>query len=94
MLHASIGVSALPQGTQSSGTVTSSESLVGTSTGVPTITVSTAVPSPSASLGSVLPSQAALPPVQAWCPSEIFCAGPVGFVCLLYMFCFFYHLGA
>ncbi|TFK40489.1 trehalase [Crucibulum laeve] len=47
------------------------------STGVPTIIVSTAVPSPTASLDSPLPSQVALPPKQAWCPSEIFCAGPL-----------------
>ncbi|KAF9464208.1 trehalase [Collybia nuda] len=43
----------------------------------PSITVQTAVPSPSASLGDPLPSQAALPPKQSWCPSEIFCAGPL-----------------
>ncbi len=40
-------------------------------------TVSTAVPSVSASLNAPLPSQASLPPKQAWCPSEIFCAGAV-----------------
>lgn len=39
------------------------------------ITVSTAVPSPTASLDVPLPSQAPLPPKQAWCPSDIFCAG-------------------
>ncbi|KDQ62129.1 glycoside hydrolase family 37 protein [Jaapia argillacea MUCL 33604] len=38
-------------------------------------TVSTAVASPSASLGAPIPSQVALPPHQDWCPSEIFCAG-------------------
>lgn len=43
----------------------------------PSITVQTAVPSPSAALGDPLPSQASLPPKQSWCPSEIFCAGPV-----------------
>ncbi|KAH6912593.1 trehalase [Coprinopsis sp. MPI-PUGE-AT-0042] len=36
---------------------------------------STATPSPSASLDAPLPSQVALPPKQAWCPSDIFCAG-------------------
>ncbi|KAG7444163.1 glycoside hydrolase [Guyanagaster necrorhizus] len=40
-------------------------------------TVSTAVPSPSAALDSPLPSQVPDPPTQAWCPSEIFCAGPL-----------------
>lgn len=48
-----------------------------TSDAVPTITVQTAVPSPSASLGDTLPSQVPLPPKQAWCPSEIFCPGAV-----------------
>ena len=43
----------------------------------PNITVTTAVPSPTAPSASLLPSQVALPPVQAWCPSEIFCAGSV-----------------
>ncbi|KIY52470.1 glycoside hydrolase family 37 protein, partial [Fistulina hepatica ATCC 64428] len=37
--------------------------------------ISTSVPSPTASLGASLPSQVALPPAQAWCPSQIFCAG-------------------
>lgn len=44
-------------------------------TGVPSITISTAVASPSVPLESLLPSQVPLPPKQAWCPSEIFCAG-------------------
>ncbi|TFK27682.1 trehalase [Coprinopsis marcescibilis] len=43
----------------------------------PTITVVTARPTPSAPLDQTLPSQAALPPRQEWCPSEIFCAGPL-----------------
>lgn len=64
-------VFALPQGTE---TATSPSE---TSTGVPTITVSTAVPSPTAPLTNTLPSQAPLPPRQEWCPSEIFCAGTV-----------------
>ena len=42
----------------------------------PTLTFSTAVASPS-SPSSSLPSQVPLPPTQPWCPSEIFCAGPV-----------------
>jgi len=48
-------------------------------TAPPILTATTAVPSPSASLDSPLPSQAALPPKQAWCPSDIFCAGAVSF---------------
>ncbi|KZV96509.1 glycoside hydrolase family 37 protein [Exidia glandulosa HHB12029] len=39
--------------------------------------VTTAVASPTAALSSKLPAQAALPPKQDWCPSEIFCAGSV-----------------
>ncbi|KDR82546.1 hypothetical protein GALMADRAFT_220535 [Galerina marginata CBS 339.88] len=57
---------------QSSATATAP---VAVSTAVPSITVATAVPSPTAALSSPLPSQVALPPKQAWCPSEIFCAG-------------------
>ena len=45
--------------------------------GVPTLTVSTAVASPTVPLNAALPSQQPLAPKQAWCPSEIFCAGPV-----------------
>ncbi|KIM43068.1 glycoside hydrolase family 37 protein [Hebeloma cylindrosporum] len=55
----------------SSGTAT----VPGVSTAPPVLTVTTEVPSASASLDSPLPSQAALPPKQAWCPSDIFCAG-------------------
>ncbi|KAG5645457.1 hypothetical protein DXG03_006002 [Asterophora parasitica] len=44
-------------------------------TSVSSISVRTAVPSPTAAAGDLLPSQSALPPKQAWCPSEIFCAG-------------------
>ena len=43
----------------------------------PTLTISTAVASPSGPASSTLPSQAPIPPTQPWCPSEIFCAGPV-----------------
>ena len=78
---ASRGALALPQAASSSSTSSSaasaSGSATGTSTGVPSLTLSTAVASPSAALTSDLPSQAALPPVQEWCPSEIFCAGNV-----------------
>ena len=45
--------------------------------GTPTVTVSTSIPSPTRPLNATLPSQANLPPTQAWCPSNIFCAGQV-----------------
>jgi len=41
----------------------------------PTLSHSTAVPSPSLPADSPVPTQAGLPPKQTWCPSEIFCAG-------------------
>ncbi|KAH9947465.1 glycoside hydrolase [Amylocystis lapponica] len=44
------------------------------SSSTPSVVVSTAVASASA-LSSALSSQVPLPPVQPWCPSEIFCAG-------------------
>ncbi|KAG1899612.1 glycoside hydrolase family 37 protein [Suillus fuscotomentosus] len=44
-------------------------------TALPTLTISTAVASPSASLGATLPAQAPLPPTQGWCIGQIFCAG-------------------
>ncbi|KAI9454058.1 trehalase [Lactarius psammicola] len=47
----------------------------GVSTGAPSITLVTSIASPTAPLTATLPSQVPLPPVQAWCPSEIFCAG-------------------
>ncbi|ETW82190.1 glycoside hydrolase family 37 protein [Heterobasidion irregulare TC 32-1] len=52
---------------------TASSSL--TSVSAPSNTVTTVVASPTAPLSAVLPSQVSLPPHQAWCPSEIFCAG-------------------
>jgi len=48
-----------------------------TATAPPILTVTTAVPSATASDNVVLPSQAALPPEQPWCPSKIFCPGSV-----------------
>lgn len=42
----------------------------------PTLTLSTAVASPS-NPTSPLPSQVPLPPTQPWCPSQIFCPGQV-----------------
>ncbi|KAF5382427.1 hypothetical protein D9615_002774 [Tricholomella constricta] len=51
--------------------------LVQAQTSVSSVSVHTAVPSPSAAAGDSLPSQAALPSTQTWCPSEIFCAGPL-----------------
>jgi alpha,alpha-trehalase len=56
----------------------------GISTGAPSITLVTSVASPTAPLTATLPSQVPLPPVQAWCPSEIFCAGAVRHV---FFFC-------
>ncbi|KAF5380644.1 hypothetical protein D9757_007005 [Collybiopsis confluens] len=47
------------------------------STLVSQISVTTATASPTASLAASIPSQFAFPPTQAWCPSEIFCAGPL-----------------
>ncbi|KAL4066430.1 glycoside hydrolase family 37 protein [Scleroderma yunnanense] len=44
-------------------------------TAVPTLTISTSVPSPTAPLTATLPSQASLPPVQPWCIGQIFCPG-------------------
>lgn len=44
-------------------------------TSVSSVSVETSVPSPTAASGNLLPSQAPLPPKQAWCPSDIFCAG-------------------
>ena len=48
----------------------------------PTLTLSTAVASPSTDPASSLPSQVPFPPTQPWCPSEIFCAGPVSYPAL------------
>ncbi|KAF5319912.1 hypothetical protein D9611_011052 [Ephemerocybe angulata] len=45
------------------------------STTITTEDIPTATPSPTGALTDPLPSQAALPPKQAWCLSEIFCAG-------------------
>ncbi|OJA18271.1 hypothetical protein AZE42_04995 [Rhizopogon vesiculosus] len=44
-------------------------------TAVPSLTLSTSVASPSASLSAILPPQAPLPPTQPWCIGQIFCAG-------------------
>ncbi|KAL9711247.1 hypothetical protein Ac2012v2_005787 [Leucoagaricus gongylophorus] len=46
-----------------------------TETAPPILTVTTAIPSATASDNVVLPSQADLPPEQPWCPSEVFCPG-------------------
>jgi len=50
-------------------------------TGVATLTQVPATASPTAPLTATLPSQVPVPPVQAWCPSEIFCAGAVRRMC-------------
>lgn len=47
------------------------------STGVPSITLVTSTPTPTAPVSNVLPSQAPLPPKQDWCLSSVFCAGAV-----------------
>ncbi|KIJ54488.1 glycoside hydrolase family 37 protein [Sphaerobolus stellatus SS14] len=46
-------------------------------TGVPSLTLTTSIPSATVAADTKIPSQAALPPKQAWCPSEIFCAGDI-----------------
>ncbi len=47
------------------------------STETPSITLSTSIASPTVPLTNTIPSQVPLPPTQAWCPSQIFCAGEV-----------------
>ncbi|KAG6889631.1 hypothetical protein C0992_004522 [Termitomyces sp. T32_za158] len=49
--------------------------LAAAQTSVSSVSVTTAIPSLSVSPADALPTQVALPPKQAWCPSEIFCAG-------------------
>ncbi|KAF8955266.1 trehalase [Flammula alnicola] len=72
---------AIPAGSSSAGSITSSAvpatstAPTGVSTAPPTLTIVTSVPSATAALDSALPSQEPLPPKQAWCPSDIFCAG-------------------
>lgn len=61
--------SAIPQGASS---VTAPPSLSSEAA-----TFSTATPSPTLPLSASVPSGVPLPPVQAWCPSQIFCAGEV-----------------
>ncbi|KJA17435.1 glycoside hydrolase family 37 protein [Hypholoma sublateritium FD-334 SS-4] len=72
---------AIPQSasdsSSSSTTSTTATAPAGVDTSPPTLTIITSVPSATAALGSDLPSQESLPPKQAWCPSEIFCAGSV-----------------
>lgn len=52
-------------------------------TGVPTVTISTSVASPTVPLSALVPSQVALPPVQPWCIGQIFCPGAVSLSWLL-----------
>ena len=59
------------------GALPQTQTASGVSTGVPSLTLSTVVASPTVSLSDGLPSQIPLPPKQDWCPSEIFCAGEV-----------------
>lgn len=63
--------SAVAQSSASSATAPPPQSTVSQ------VAVSTAIATPSGAASSILPSQAALPPTQSWCPSQIFCAGPV-----------------
>jgi alpha,alpha-trehalase len=65
------GLSSSATSVEDSGTPTS------TSSGNLDAIIMTATPSVTAQLTAILPSQAALPPAQAWCPSQIFCAGKV-----------------
>ncbi|EEB90625.1 hypothetical protein MPER_11142, partial [Moniliophthora perniciosa FA553] len=48
-----------------------------TNLSVAPIPVTPAVAKPSAAPSSPLPSQVPVPPKQPWCPSDIFCAGPL-----------------
>jgi len=75
MLTASATLALLFHGVAAQSTAATSTAPIAVSTGVPDISVATAVASATAALSSPLPSQAALPPKQAWCPSDIFCAG-------------------
>lgn len=64
--------------TTTTGSVGSGSSSVATTlTTSASTSVATSTPSVTAVLTDPLPSQAALPPVQTWCPSQIFCAGKV-----------------
>lgn len=45
--------------------------------------VATATPNPTVSLDEALPTQVAQPLRQTWCPSEIFCSGPVGILAVI-----------
>ncbi|PPQ65887.1 hypothetical protein CVT26_000907 [Gymnopilus dilepis] len=79
MLPASLALAALlfHRASAQSSSASTATGPVALSTGVPSITLSTAVASATAATSSQLPSQVPLPPKQAWCPSEIFCAGPL-----------------
>lgn len=62
LLAATPGLAAVPQGASLSASAT----------------VTTAIAAPSGGdLNANVPKQVPLPPKQAWCPSEIFCAGAV-----------------
>jgi len=63
-----------------------------TETAPPILTVTTAIPSATASDNVVLPSQADLPPEQPWCPSEVFCPGSVSVFYLIVREIFFSKL--
>jgi hypothetical protein len=80
LISSSSGVSINDVTTDSSSSATSvsgSGTPTSTSSGNPDTSITTATPSVTAQLTAPLPSQAALPPAQAWCRSQIFCAGKV-----------------
>ncbi|KAJ7713002.1 trehalase [Mycena metata] len=61
----------------STSTATATSSGAATSSSVSQVVVTTVTATPSPSAAALLPSQAVLPATQAWCPSKIFCAGPL-----------------
>ena len=74
---------ALAQSSASSSTVTappsssSSAAAASGSVSVSTDAVTTATPTVSVQSTQTIGGQGALPPMQTWCPSSIFCAGPL-----------------
>jgi len=71
LISSTSGVASSSSSVSGSGTPTS------TSSNNPDTSITTATPSVTVQLTAPLPSQAALPPVQAWCRSQIFCPGKV-----------------
>lgn len=74
------GAIIVPRDTTSTSLLLPTTTAASTTTASTTTTtqdVETSVPSPTAPLNSTLPPQAPLAALQAWCPSEIFCNGPL-----------------